>query len=411
MKKFGRLIFSVAVTFIFTSLLVFSVFAKPSENRNVFFENKTSVLSMAHRGNTAFYPANSLEAVLSSSEQGADMISISVRKTADDVLVLCEDKPLFAICKTDKSDVSAFTYDELEELKLYSPDGSVSDCTVPKLEVAIDALKQKSILVLDNAWENRDQIYEMCERLDAFESVVIRTNVSSKQIAEWVSSKGEKSMAVIGIYDGNIVFNAISHLSRLSQLGQPAVQFQSKNYFNVMYDSFTSKRYSSNGNARAVAPMYDKNLCGQRGDNVAGWDEMIERGFSVIETNNVVGLNEYISQCESGMNQLKKLFEYTKNVDTSLYSQVSVKNFGEAVRSADEIINASVASLGEIQQCISSLNETMSNLAFNQGEDLQKGNFNLSAGKVIAIVVFGGLILAGEIYVHKMQKPKKGRKH
>ncbi|MCM1364747.1 MAG: glycerophosphodiester phosphodiesterase family protein [Faecalibacterium sp.] len=410
MKIFNRLLFSLAMIFVLLSVLVVSAFAETNVNYDMLFKNNGPVMSMSHRGDSAFYPSNSLEAVLSDCEKGADMISVSVQKTADNVLVLCEDKPLSAICQTAFGNISQVTYDEVRKFHMYAPNGTVSDCTIPTLASVIEAVNGKSLLVIDNAWEYHDDIYSLCSSLDAADKVILRTDANSKQIASWVEeNSGEGCIPVIGIYDGNIVFNAISHLNRLTALGQPAVQYQSKNYFNVMYDSFTAKRYSANGSARAIAPMYDKDLCGQREDNVDGWDEMIERGFSIIETNNVAGLEEYISQCAESMNRLSAMIDEAEKADLSIYSQVSVKNFSESLKNA-KALNAS-ASLGEIQRCSSALTQTMNNLAFNTSEDVQKGNLNITAGKIIAVIIFGSLILAGEIYVHKMHESKKGKKH
>ena len=411
MNKSSKLVSLVTSLLVIMFLLNFPVYAKTVEKKQMLRSN-SSVMVMSHRGDESLFPSNSLEAVLSAYQnEGADMVSVSIRKTSDDVLVVCDDMPLYNICETDKTDISDYTYDEIKNLKLYRYNGEVSDFNIPKLETLIETAADEFILVIDNAWEFRDEIYEICGRLNKIESVMLRTDESSKQVTKWIDSKGEKPMDVIGIYDGNIIFNAISHIDRFSKANQPAVQYQSKNYFNVMYGSLLTDRFSNRLNSRAIAPMYDKDLCGQRSDNANGWDEMISKGFTVIETNNVKELKKHLKQCSESMEKLSGLVNEVKDTNLEQYSQVSAKNFSAALKNAQDIVHSDFASLNETQERMSVLIQAINNLTFNKGNDLQKGNINITAGKIIAVVVFGALILAGEIYVHKMHKPKKGKKH
>ena len=57
----------------------------------------------------------------------------------------------------------------------------------------------------------------------------------------------------------------------------------------------------------------------------------------------------------------------------------------------------------------------MKNLAFHASGDIQKGGLNITAGKIVAAILVGAVLLAGEIYVFKMHKPRrkkeKGKTH
>lgn len=217
MNKSSKLVSLVTSLIVIMFLLNFPVYAKTVEKKQM-LRNNSSVMVMSHRGDESLFPSNSLEAVLSAYQnEGADMVSVSVRKTSDDVLVVCDDMPLYNICETDKTDISDYTYDEIKNLKLYRYNEEVSDFNIPKLETLIETAADEFILVIDNAWEFRDEIYEICGRLNKIESVMLRTDESSKQVTKWIDSKGENPMDVIGIYDGNIIFNAISHIDRFSK--------------------------------------------------------------------------------------------------------------------------------------------------------------------------------------------------
>ena len=412
MNRYIKLLFSV-LTFTL-AVFVFGVFSFAAEETA--FEKITSgsgILSVSHRGNTAVYPENSLEAVKSAEETGADMISVSVGKTADGVLVLCDTEvPLSEISNGKAANVGELTFSDLSALRLYGNDGKLTDCKFASLEEAVNSL-EKSFLILDNAWDIRDEIYEAVKKLGKENRIILRTDVSSKSIVEW--TKANPDVFVIGVYKANIVFNAASHFKRLSENGQPLVQYQNKNYFNVSFQSAVTKLFSGKNGTGALVPMYAPDRCGQRDDNSVGWDEMIERGFCAVETNAIESLVDYIVSREKARENLLSLLERAESTDTALFSSVSVRNFRTALNGAQKVIKNTRSSLGETEKAFSLLNESMNNLTFHASGDIQKGSLNVTAGKVIAAVFVGAALLAGEIYVYKMhipgRKKEKGKTH
>ena len=124
---------------------------------------------------------------------------------------------------------------------------------------------------------------------------MLRTEEKAKGIKEWKNETGS-ALSVIGVRDGGVIFTSVSHIETLKD--EVLVQYQSKNYFNEMFKGFVTKRFSAEGYPRAIAPMYNADLCGQRTDSDTGWNEMINRGFSVIETNCIEELENYISRTE-----------------------------------------------------------------------------------------------------------------
>ncbi len=403
MKKFTHILLVLTIISLIFSSSVMPAFAVGTAETNAkISDNNGGILAVSFRGDTAVYPKNSLEAIESAENQGADMVSVSVGKTKDGVLVLAEKGDFSAVCKTDETEIGNLTFDEVQELEMLGNDGAVTNCKIVSLEKVLQRKNAKAVLILDNAWENRDEVLALCKKLGATDKVLLRVKTSAKKINEW--KNGEEKLGVIGVYGGNIVFNAISHLNKLSENGEKLVQYQSKNYFNVMYDKFTAKRFSNGDNARALAPMYSKDLCGQREDNVSGWDEIVKRGFSVIETNDIGGLSDYIQSTKEESEKLIALFEKAKKVDTSVYTSVSVKNLDSAIKLAEACLESKNTSLGEIQSAFSSLAESLNNLTKGTQSDTQRGSLNITAGKILAVIVFGSLLVLGEIYLIKMRK-------
>lgn len=370
-------------------------------------ERKNGIMSVSYRGDTSLYPENSLEGILSAKEKGADMVSVGVKKTSDGIYVFTENKKLSLTTDAPYDSVSNITYDELQKYYLYDNTGTLTQYRMVSLSQTIDVVGEDLILILDIDWEEKDGIYELISYYDAFDRIFIRTKESAKTVAGWLGTK-EKNVGVIAVYDGNIIFNAISHFNLMTEKEMPLVQFQSKNYFNVIFGSFFCKRLYNDNAPRAIASMYDPDLSGQRSDSQEGWNELIEEGYSVIETNNIVSLVSYIDKAEKMEKALSALCEKAKgSVDTSAYSQALAESFTDALDSASLILSKGTASLDEIEGAYSALLLSMNELNISEAEDFQKGQLNITAGKIIAAVLVGAVILAAQIFVHKMQEEKR----
>ena len=402
--KLKRTLFFTVITLILTFSISFSSFASADEKLN---NNRNGLISVAYRGDTENYPENSIEAILSAKEIGADMVSVSVTKTKDNTLILAENENIRNFCNAEADTISDTEWAQLENCRLYDNSGKLTDCKIATLPEALEK-SENIILILDISDKDKDFVYGVVEVYDASDRVFLRFKENSNDIVEWVKSK-ETKPKVIGIYSGNIIWNAISHIENLSEVCS-IVQYQSKNYFNVMYGSWVGDRFSAEGKARALAPAYDKELCGQREDNASGWNELIENGFSVIETNNIASLAEYAERADELNESLRKLTEKAEKTDFSVYSDVSADNLQKALKRANEELQSNVSSVGALESANSQLLLSMNRLNLSEGVESQKGALNITAGKIVAAVLVGAVILAGQIYVHKMQQEKRRKK-
>lgn len=363
-------------------------------------------MCISYRGDTALYPENSLEAVLSSEEKGADGVSVGVQKTSDGIYVLTEkSKKLSDVSDAPYEKVGEITYDELQNYSLKDNTGSVTKYRMVSLSQTISLTEEDFIIIVDAPWEERDGIYDLISHYRAFDRIIIRTDKSASEVNEWVASKQEK-VDVISVYQGNIIFSAISNFNKMSKGNASFVQYQTKNYFGVVYGDFFCKRFASENAPKALAPMYDPDLSGQRTDSQEGWNELIEAGYRVIETNNPVSLVSYIDRHEKSGKALAVLAEKACYIGTDRYSQVQRENLNDALMCAVETLDK-VSSLDEYEKVYSALILAMNELSISREDDTQKGQLNITAGKIIAAVVVGSLILAAQIFVYKMQKERK----
>ena len=361
--------------------------------------NESGLVAVSFRGDTAEAPPNSIRAIEAAFDAGADWVSVSVQKTGDGRFVLLEDASLAS--QTDGADGTAADLDTaaVQALHYRNANGTVSADAVATLEDALAAAAGKGGLILDNAWDDRDALIAMIGSRSVAVPVCLRTLDSAKKALQW-SSAADCVLGVLPVYDGNVVFNAIAHWNYLSTAKQPLAQFQSKNYFNVFYQKFTDKRFRTAASTSALAPMYDPDLCGQRSDDAVGWDDLISRGFSAIETGNIRGLAAYIAQCAAEREALRTLSEQLDEERVSSKGS-QLEKLGVA---AYWLLSDKRASLSQLQNIQSDIKTELRRQGPSGEKDTQKGSFNLTGGKIAVIVIFGALLLGFDVFVYKKKK-------
>lgn len=366
-----KIIKSVLYIFICLVLGCSFLLSAYAENENKYY-SQSGILCISYRGDTAEYEKNSKEAVLSAFEKGADFVSVNIRKSADGEFVLCSENEI-----------------RVEGILL---------------KEILSLLNEDDILILDFDAEYKDEIYELLKAEKALSKAHLRIKDSEKNLNEWISSK-EPEPTVIGVCSSFNIFTVQNFVQELSYM--PAVQLQSKNYFNVMYGSLCYSRYGARDGTRAIAPMYDPDKCGQRSDSEDGWNDLIKKNFSVIETNNLEAFIKYRDNIDALREELSALLEKAESINDESYSLVSRENLRDSIENAKALTELGTVSCDELQKAHSSLLLSINSLTYGQGEDTRKGALNITPGKVIAAVLVGALILAAQIYVHKMQREKK----
>ena len=359
-------------TFLLAIICLISAFslivsAENTESYNL----REELMCISYRGDTALYEANSKEAVLSAFSKGADFVSVNVRKSQNGDFVLCSENAL--------------------------------EVTGVLLKDMLSALEENQVLILDFDKEYKDEIYTLLKDENALDKAWLRIKDSATEINKWTSDNDDVN--VIGVTSSFNIFTIRSFVKKLNRL--PAVQLQSKNYFNVMYDSWCYSLYSSDEGTRAVAPMYDPDMCGQRSDSEDGWNNLIKKNFSIIETNNIESFVAYKELNFKLKENLITLVAKAKAIDTEVYSLVSKENLADGIETGESLISYGFASNDELQSAASVLQRAINNMTLSDGTDTQKGALNITAGKVIAALLVGMVILAAQVYTYKMQKRKK----
>ncbi len=404
-NRFTSYILLVAAI-IFTTAFSSSALSEKEIAVGKFYSTEQKLLCISHRGDTELYPENSLEGVKSALEKGADFVSVNLEKTADGVFYLCESESLGNVCNAPYESLSQMNSSEAEDYRLYDVFGKETEYRLTSLETLLEKTDSEDGIILDVKPEDKDTVYDILKKSGALFRVILRVEESASKLTGWAESKEEK-VYVIGVYGGNIIFSSISAVNSLTNSDMPAVQFESKNYFNVAYSEFFTSRYLAEDKVRAIAATYSPDLCGQRGDSSDGWNELIGKGYSVIETNNIEAFVAYRNEAEKLEKSIKELLERASYVDPARYSEVSLENLEKARLNCSIDVNTEViSSLDDLQNDYSKLLFALEDMKISTGEVDTRGALNVTAGKVIAAVLVGAALLAGQIFIYKMRRKK-----
>jgi glycerophosphoryl diester phosphodiesterase len=111
-------------------------------------------------------PENSIDGIQQCIDMGVDMIETDLQKTRDGHFVLMHDKTLDR-STTGSGNVSDFTLDQIEQLRLRDRRGKVTSQQVPTLEQLIDLSRGHVLLYLDKTEDRIDEVYARLAELNA----------------------------------------------------------------------------------------------------------------------------------------------------------------------------------------------------------------------------------------------------
>lgn len=401
MKNLKKLLF-IVLTVVLVWGCTFSAYGAEMKS----FTENGKILSVAHWGNWTEYPLGSYEAISSAYDLGADCVSVSLEMTKDFVFVVSKYDDLSHLHSSYNLKISDSQYVDIQNLGLPNNSGSITSTTICSLSDALEVTKRyDKILIIDNAWEHRNELYTELVNNNALEYAMIRTDASKKEIEEFLSLTDNK-VNIIGAYHGNIIFNAKSYVSTLNSLGCKAVMLSTTNPFGVIFNQSMLSSYSVNNySTRAMIATYDPDLCGQRTDTSSTWNDLIDRGYSIIETNHIRDLTEYLEEIEKTKTELQTYMDTIDAMDLSLCSQKSASDLQEARATAYKELTT-LSSLETLSKAKHNITLAFETLSLDDGNYEKRGVLKITTGKIIAVTLVGAGILWAQIFFYK----KSGKK-
>lgn len=373
------------------------------------FSESGKIMGIAHGGDCSQYPENSLSAVTAAFKSGADFVSLPAVKTLDGMFFVSSYDNLGETCAAYSGIViSQMTGADFasKSVSLTDISGNISTEKLGALSEALQIAKAyKKAIIIDTPWENRNELYSYLVENDVVDSAVFRTDASKREISQFLEITNG-SLSVLGVYNGNIIMSAKSYVSSLIKNGCGAVQLGTKNPFGVIFNKSMLSSFSPGGySTRAVISACDPYVCGQRSDSTDGWNDFVDRGYSVIETRDISALNEYIEKTETLRAQLTSLVNTANTLNLSAFSEKSIKDIDKVKKEAVSSLQT-LSSLGKLEKVKSELVYALQNKNAETGESSSKGILNITVGKIAAVIIIGAALIAFQVYIFKKRDIK-----
>lgn len=390
---------------LFTALSVSSVIAADaSDIASDFSDGKKNIICIAHRGDWHSFPENSAEAINAAAEY--DAVSVDIRLTADSKPVLMADEKVDRMSvdgegKSVSGKVSSFTLAQLKELYLRESNGGTdkkkTTCRIPELKEIYETAAGRTAVMLNVQENDFKTVYDYVKALGKLDETVFRINAKPQKIIEL--TKDLDGVNVTGNYQGNIIFLATSAVKKYFAANIHTIEMGSTNGNGVLYDNFLMKRFV--GSKRAMVSMVN-GRCGKRADNETGWDDLISRGYSVIETDFPAELTEYIRKTETAATDLEKNIDIYANTDLSPYTSETEKAFSSALSAAKKTLDGR-SSFSELTDARSALQSAHDSLKVGAKKNVAL-KFRFTPGRIIAVVLCAAAFTGGTLFLRSKRE-------
>lgn len=399
-----KIVLMTLVATVFCNIFSINVGAIKKED----IDSAEKIICVVHRGDWHSFPENSAEAVKAGGEYG--FVSVDIRLTRDGKAVLMADETtdrmvVDANGKTVSANVSDKSLAELKAFYLRAENGSEdkpkTDCRVAGLEDALAQVSEESVLILNTTCADFETVYAEVKTLKAEDKVIFRFNSDSNSDIIKATS-GRNDITAFGNYQGNIIFMATSAVDNTIKNGMNIIELGSANENGVLYDDFLMDRFDSQG--KAMASMVN-GRSGERPDNERGWDNLISKGYSVIETDYPEQFSQYTAQVEREKESLNYYIDLYKSTDLQPYTTDTENAFASALSTA-ETVSAQPSSLSELQNARFALQSAYDNLTLGEKKAVTL-KFEFTIGRLIALVLCGGAIIAAQIFFFKKRDKSK----
>ena len=390
---------------LFTALSVSSVIAADaSDIASDFSDGKKNIICIAHRGDWHSFPENSAEAINAAAEY--DAVSVDIRLTADGKPVLMADEKVDRMSvdgegKSVSGKVSSFTLAQLKELYLRESNGGTdkkkTTCRIPELKEIYETAAGRTAVMLNVQENDFKTVYDYVNALGKLDETVFRINAKPQKVIEL--TRDLDGVNVTGNYQGNIIFLATSAVKKYFAANIYTIEMGSTNGNGVLYDNFLMKRFV--GSKRAMVSMVN-GRCGKRADNETGWDDLISRGYSVIETDFPAELTEYIRKTETAATDLEKNIDIYANTDLSPYTSETEKAFSSALSAAKKTLDGR-SSISELTDARSALQSAHDSLKVGAKKNVAL-KFRFTPVRIIAVVLCAAAFTGGTLFLRSKRE-------
>lgn len=260
-----------------------------------------NVLVVCHRGDWRNFPENSIPAIESVIEMGADVVELDIQLTKDSVLVLMHDGTIDR-CTTGKGRVADLTYEELQKFYMKTAHGTRCslDLKVPTLREALEVCKDRIVINIDKGYNHYGLVLALAEEMGVTEQILIKGSSSLASIREKMAANEQNLLYMPIITPTNAKSMALFEEYIADDEPQLAYEICWGEYTPEVESAM--QRLIADGSKLWVNSLWNS-LCGGLSDDVAWvtsaeevYGKLVDMGATMIQTDRPEYLLEYLRE-------------------------------------------------------------------------------------------------------------------
>lgn len=272
------------------------------------------------------------------------------------------------------------------------------------LTEAVAALRGRTAVIIDaESIEEADEKYARVSHVALTSEVYFRINDGASDVTEWAEGK---SIKLIGYYKGNIWPLALSAVSKFGkQDNGTIVQMQTNNQDGVILHNSVTSHFDKNG-VTGMFSFVDSTRSAKRTDSARSWDDLVARGYAVIETAYPEEFAEYLAANTAERSRLEASINAAIATSTEGCSPNRVSDYNSALKAAQILISDGTSATYAMADARTVLDEAVANITIQDGSQIQ-GDLKFTPAR-IAWAIFGvALILSWQIFFRSRWAKKK----
>ncbi len=263
------------------------------------------------------------------------------------------------------------------------------------LSEAVKALENTAtVLIIDaDSIEEADEKFSEISALNTTKDVLYRIKEGADKSLKWAKANGT---LLIGYYKGNIYPIAVSKISNYGQPCCRAVLLQTNNQDGVILHNSVTSFFDKYG-AKGMFSFVDSTKSAKRTDSARSWDDLIARGYTIIETAYPADFAVYLENNTAERTKLTQSVNVAKATSTEGCAPNRVKDYTSALEAAELLLSDGTSATYAMADARAVLDEAVRNITIQDGSKIQ-GDVEITAGRVVAALFGIALVLSWQLF-------------
>ena len=316
-------------------------------------------------------------------------------------LILCFGFTAFAQAEGARQDISFAAYCKSEEdipAAIDSGADYVSLADGVELSAAVKAVEHTGVMLIVDAdsIEEADEKLKETASLNETGSVLFRIKAGADKSVKWAEDNGA---LLIGCYKGNIYPIAIAKIAGYAQPVCRAVLMQTNNQDGVILHNSVTSFFEKHG-ISGMFSFADSAQSAKRTDSARSWDDLIARGYDIIETAYPADFAQYLAQNTAEREKLSASVEKAAAISTEGCKPNRITVYENALNDAKALLQDGSSAVYAMADARAVLDEAVEKIGLDDGSKVT-GDFKITPARALWALFGIALVLSWQIYFRK----------